>query len=73
MTSAQKATKTRKARQAFRNHYGDESYNVVKRIVQGERTETIERNTWTPMVSIDAYRANVTRGTYDHLLADCNF
>jgi hypothetical protein len=75
MTSAQKAVKTKAARKAFRDQYGDESYEVVSRIVRGEKTGEIYDYAphYVPWDSISSYRANVTRGTYDHVLADCNF
>ncbi len=73
MTSTSKASRTRKARSAFLNVYGTETANVVKMILQGKDNWTISDDTWVSVSSIAAYRANVTRGTYDNAFAGCNW
>jgi len=71
LTPAQKATRTRLARVAFRTQYGTRAFNVVRDILAGRSTDEIvtRNNIWHEQV--DAYRANLTRGTYSKALRGC--
>ena len=63
--SARKAVRTRQARQQLKDKYGQVTYEVVRAL-----------ETQTPVWSdahVAAIKANYTRGTYDHLLKNCNF
>jgi len=73
MTAARKAAVTRKARKQFKKHYGEDTYNVVKAIIQGKNSHEIADNFWLSIETVAAYRANVTRGTYWHMTDLCNF
>jgi len=64
---------TTAARAAFRVQYGHESYEVIRLMCEGYSKPAIEDITGVPSLSLDAYQANLTRGTYDHVLDECNF
>jgi hypothetical protein len=59
---ARKAVKTTKARKAFRDHFGQNTYDAVKNLVNGQSGGINA-----------AIKANFTRGTYDSWIKDCNF
>jgi hypothetical protein len=67
--AAAKAVKTRKARTAFMTKYGFATYMVAAATVSGKKKmmPSIDK------MSIAAVKANITRGTYDKYLPDCNF
>lgn len=56
--------RTIQARRSFRKMYGTETFAVVSRIIQGKDSRRIETEVNVPYMSVAAYRANVTRGTY---------
>ena len=62
MTSAQKAAQTRKYRKAFRTKFGDNAFEAVSCILKGQDNLSFSH------ASMAAYRANITRGTYDGYL-----
>ena len=72
MNAAKKAAETRKARSEFVQTYGTEAYDVVSMLASKMSDHHIMDLTWIPRSSLAAYKANLTRGTYDHILSRCN-
>jgi hypothetical protein len=73
MTRAQKAARTRKARKELKETYGAKTATVLRGLEQGHNDLTIMWSASIDDFQLAAYKANLTRGTYDHLLFDCNF
>jgi trans-aconitate methyltransferase len=67
--SVKAAVNTRRARTNFLKRYGQETYDVVRDLVKGQ-TRVVD---WIPTSSLAAYKANLTRGTYDDFLRGCQF
>lgn len=71
--AAKRANVTRAARKAFLSRYGCDTYDVVKLTLKGQTTEQILTTTMLWRTTVAAIRANLTRGTYDTYLKNCNF
>lgn len=71
--SAQKAAKTRRARNDLLAVYGCDTYDVLELMSKGKSNVEVELLTSIPMPSVAAYRANFVRHCYDWVLKDCNF
>jgi len=73
LTPAQKAARTRAAREGLKNRYGVDTYNVVRSLQRGESTvrAAVSAGVWPETAA--AIKANLTRGTYDNFVGDCNF
>lgn len=81
-TQQEKAGYTNRARNAFRTTYGERTYNVISRLIQGWNTEEIGDLLGESRASIAAFQANLTRGTYNLVyhrngdpfdILDCNW
>lgn len=69
---AKKAVRTRKARQAFKQAFGEVVYLTVDGLVNGLTTKDIAGIMNTSVGSIAAIKANLTRGTYNAAMKNCN-
>jgi hypothetical protein len=67
------STDVEAARTAFRNKYGDVTYCVVNLLSRGYSKTAVAKITGLPDSSVAAYAANLTRGTYDSVLTQCDF
>ena len=68
---AKRAVRTRQARDRLFHKYGCMTYDVLQALARGkDPTDLLWSLTYE---SLAAYKANLTRGTYDDLLNDCNF
>jgi hypothetical protein len=72
LSTAQRAVRTRKARQDFVKKYGQDSFNVVCILENGGSTLDAELRAVLPRTTVAAIAANLTRGTYNYALANCN-
>ena len=81
-TPQQRAGFTNRARNAFRTTFGWRTTDVVRMLENGDPTNEIEEYLGESTGSIAAFKANVTRGTYDEFwhqngdlffLEDCNW
>ena len=73
MTAAMKAVRTRKARQAFVNSYGETTAMVVRGLIRGQDEFDLMWETGIDQAQLAAYKANLHRGTYSAHLRHCNF
>lgn len=73
LTPAQKAARTRRARDLFCDTYGIQTFDVVEMLARGKSTQEVSDMLWISVPSAAAYAANFTRGTYSRFLKDCNF
>ncbi len=82
LTQQEKAGITMRARNAFRSTFGEDTYEVVSLLSEGYSTTEVSDITQISRTSVSAYKANLTRGTYDwsnhnngtnYSIAACNF
>ena len=64
---------TRRAREAFLTRYGAESYHAIMLLSRGRTTEEVGEELGVENMVVGAWKANLTRGTYDKYLKNCNF
>lgn len=62
--------KQKVARNAFVRKYGKEARNVVDYVVRGWTSGRIADKFMVPAMTVAAYRANVTRGTYSPFVTE---
>lgn len=71
--TVKKAVTTRRARREFRDQYGEDTYQAVRYLVRGKNSGQVSVLTGIAVPSVAAIAANLTRGTYDHVVDACNF
>lgn len=74
MSPAQKAVRTRNARQALMEQYGETTFFVLRDMLKNKMDDedVCDYNLITD-TQLAAYKAHLTMGTYDYALRFCNF
>ncbi len=73
MPSKTSGQRKRAALREFREAYGKETVEVIKRLCKGWDSVRVSRSMLLPVSTIAAYQANLTRGTYGNFPSRAGF
>jgi len=73
LTPHQKAARTRAARQAFMQAYGETTFNIVRRVIAGQSSSQIATALGVSRTSVITTVGNYTRGIYANHVNECRF